>query len=247
MRRRTSTTQTEALIKLPSYMELDDENDNYTKDYPSLSTESEYIPIDALVNGTKYSTEINKVLFYMLRIPNTNAGRRTSTKTFSIFGQRLIGDSYTENRYWTKINHANISRLYLAHIGILVWFRQQEITDAEGNLTIFNPTNILERIPLMALCMKKQYLFKQTPETKLNPNPDHFCLVIDKKLVSDPEHFKLYRNVKKHYIDIMYEKVDVVYVNSVVDSCYKGTMDIPQFNTVDEMLEYSKLMNELII
>jgi hypothetical protein len=193
--------------------------------YPSISTDVDYIPVNAMVDGEVFFTNKNRVIYYHLMY-NTSS---YTVRNFRLFSKYIVSASghYYDN---FRLVNANIKKRYTASTGSVLYYPDDNINNA---------------IPMLQLCVKKRRLFN--PIDRNNPDPTRFCLVIDKKFMEDEEHFKLYRNVKKFYIDEMSKIVDIVYVDSILASCFNAEIEAPTFSTIAEMRDFSKNINKLLV
>lgn len=193
------------------------------EDYLCSSDDNDFIPVNSLCDGERIIIKSGKT-------------ERTS------FNYSLIAPTFEEVSITRKITTfcqaLGIVRptpilmqdaiiKYVATYGSLVYYQEQPF----------------KLIPLVVLAVKKRYLFSLE---RNNLNPSHFCLLIDKKCITDDKHFKLYRNVKKHYIDLIGD-IDIMYCTNLTQVCYKERpISLPKFKSITEMTEHLDSINELI-
>lgn len=71
-------------------------------------------------------------------------------------------------------------------------------------------------------------------------------LLIDNSFIRDETHFKLYRNIKRSYIDNI-KSFDVLYTNNLHALCFNEfRITPPRFRTILESQEYSQRITELV-
>lgn len=195
----------------------------YSQKFDSLSINNDYVPAYSLVEGTLFSSK-RKVLQYNLVYKKARMGQK---RKFSDFASHLY---YGIRSDWAILSHPSINaRRYIAHNGILV------------NSVLTGNNDVVT--PLIMLAVKTRHLFDiKRGEFK----PYQFCLLIDKKL-SEPEHFTLFRNIKKYYINVAGRVVDVMYCNSIIETVFSNPTNLPKFSTIAEVVEHTKSMNQLIL
>lgn len=194
---------------------------DYTSDYPANAEYSSYIPVQSLSEGDLITYKNgNKVFLYSMTIPVTNLN---TNKKFESFAK-----AFAKATYWHKLEHRNITNTYIVHRGILM------------NMVEFP----FKATPMMVLCVKRDSLYKLQRD-KLNPSD--FCLVVNRAFIDDEEHFKLYRNVKKYYIDEVEDEIDILYTKDIIQTCYNlGPIELPKFKTIPEMINHTNSINELV-
>ncbi len=95
------------------------------------------------------------------------------------------------------------------------------------------------------VCVNRNYLFDIN---KKNPDEKQFVIVIDKTLITDEEHYKLFRNINRYYLSEIEDTLDVLYTNQLMDICFNNkSLENLKFNTVNEMLEDNQNMNNVLI
>lgn len=195
---------------------------NYLSVNPTLANDNEFIPIHSLSDGDLITSKKTneKTFVYKLNIPITGVDTYKRVSDFC----KLLNSN---NTGWGTLSVPNIINKYFAHNGILLY--------VTGELSV---------IPLLVVGVKTKYLFDIKREA---PDPSKFSLVIDRSLINDEEHKKLFRNIKREYIDIMDSHIDVVYTNNLLKLCYNpDSITTPRFSTVVEMMNHSKTVNEAL-
>lgn len=195
--------------------------------FPSLADDNDYIPIHSMMDGEviKAAEDDYKNFFYELSVTTNSVSR---VRKFSSFAQNLFTSNSSYVR-WLEINHPTLIRRYIGTGGLLIHLE----TDP-----VFKAT------PLIVLAAKKRYLFSIN---KTAPDPSQFCLLIDRRLILDEEHFKLYRNIKKHYVNIMEQHIDSMYSYDITKICFRRRdLSMPKFKTITEMMNYTQSINNLI-
>lgn len=200
-------------------------NKDYIKSKVSLASENEYIPIDCLSTGSLITVDGKKDFMYSLNVNITPYSQTGNTK---IFGDHLLSSNSWSASQWYSIKKTTLNNIYMARHGILVHRVKEELL-AEYN------------IPLMLIGVKREYLFSID---RVKPDINQFCLLIDKKFINDEEYFKLYRNVKKHYIDYMDKHIDILYCNNLEKLCFnRKSALLPKLSTFTELNNHIKDLN----
>lgn len=193
------------------------------QDHVSISIDNEYIPVSSLREGYVYKEGDNKMFIYGLvdiGLINTR-----TIKKVHLLCHRLSGRD--SRPFWISSGDLFKNR-YIISDGIVLWQRQEDY----------------RVIPLLLLCVKKEHLFNINEE---NPDPNQFCLLVDRQFIADEEHFKLWRNVERLYVDSMQSKVDVLYTNSILNRCFRiKSIELPKSKNVVEMIQGFKQINELV-
>lgn len=187
--------------------------------YTALSDDNDYIPVSSLSTGYRLILRSRKTFMYGLPVLHWGAGMRKIHLICQQLSQRVNGLCSSGTVF---------KRCYLVGNGVVLWRRNEDYRD----------------IPLLLLCVKKDYLFSIDKD---NPNPSQFALVIDRSFITDEEHFKLYRNVKRIYIDEIEQYLDVVYTNDIVNRCFEVSLPKPGYKTITEMLNGFKQVNKLVV
>jgi hypothetical protein len=202
----------------------------YTEVHFSNSVDSPYIPISALTTGDLVKKGDNKVLFYSLKVPTVPLRDHYTyerVKKFGDFAMKFV----EPNRYgyWHILDHASISLDYLINYGMLIHMR-------EG----------LYPQPLMLLCAKRSELFQIKKD---KPDWRQFALVVNRELMRNEEHQKIYRNLKAAFEPLEEEaKIDVVFTDHIEDLCFRNTLvQMPKFKTLPDMFQHLKAINGEII
>lgn len=194
---------------------------DYTSFFPSLSENNEYIPIRTLMDGEliTFKKSGKKNFLYKLCIPlDIGTTGRVS---------RFCANLFTTG--WFKIQNLNITQPYFSTLGMVFHIREEDFTVT----------------PLMALSVKSSQLFNID---RRNPNPNQFCLVIDNKFISHEEHFKVFRNVNKQYIEEASYEVDVLYTNDLMRLCFNSSkLSLPKFPTMIDTINHMKDINKELI
>lgn len=96
--------------------------------------------------------------------------------------------------------------------------------------------------PLLMLTIDRKYLFEMDWN---NPDYSKICLMIDYRY-QDKEHVGL-RSMFNQYIKQCTEaKVTLLYTTDIRAQVYKRSYEYPTFDTVDEMKQYLKSLNNLL-
>lgn len=96
--------------------------------------------------------------------------------------------------------------------------------------------------PLFMLCVKREYAFK----AKTDPNPNYFCLVVDRSFMTKEIHHRMYINLQKDYIDVVGKTIDVVYTNDIIKRCCNTGSLLPRFSTLAHARTHFESLNNLI-
>ena len=215
-----------SIVKIPDYTlnSLELSRVKFMEDYFSMSEDNDFIPIWSLTNGDLVIKPTGEKHFlYNLTTP---VDRVAITTKLSYFAENLFSNRAYE---WKVLHHSTIKRRYYSHNGILLYIQD-------------SPFKV---VPLMVLAVKKRYLFSID---KNNTDISHYCLLIDNKLLEDDEHFKLYRNIKKHYLSVISKDIDVMYSNDITKLCYnQRKLDIPKFTTITQTIEYLRGLNDVLL
>jgi len=215
--------QTNRILAIPNSTRGNLE-ETYITEYTSLLEDNDFIPIHSLRDGELITNRVTgyKNFLYHLTIPMVYVSlvRRINT-----FCGRLFNNSVND---WYKLVHTNITRRYIVNSGMLVYLQEE-------------PFKV---VPLIVMCVKRKDLFNIS---SINPDISKFCLLVDRKLILDEEHFKLYRNIKKYYLNLIETQIDIMYSQDITQLCYKGAeMSIPKFNTIVETLDYINSNNQIV-
>lgn len=184
------------------------------------SMDNEFIPVHCLKGSKALEAGCVKTLLYEFYM---YTGRYREITQFNRFGTQMLVYDAT----WYKLKHSTITRRYICNYGILI-----------------DATDELKYKPLIMLCLKKEYAFSAD---KTNPSPTNFCVVIDRSLIRDEENFKLYRNIKKSYIDVIEQDIDVMYTNNIENICLKSMpLELPKLKTLTEVVGHYKSLNKYL-
>lgn len=206
----------------------------YSEEYLScISSHSEYIPIQALYNGSKIKKGERMNLIYGLYAPNNNSNYILAFKSVKSFVEYFLrSGNYAEYR---SLVYKLIPLKYYVNYGMLLF--NEERTDASG-------VKHTRSRPLVVLCVKRRYTFKVQ---KKNPNPNHLCLVVSGELFKDVAHEKMWKVFKKQIIDPLQEEIDVVYTHSIRETCYNDNIiTLPKFDTVIDMKKFMDKINDVM-
>ena len=191
--------------------------------YPSISDYNEFIPIHALVDGERLSNSNGRTLVYDLSIPMLSEIR--GVRSVSDFCKNLFSTSYR----WMKLTSITVPSGYYCYNGILIHVEE---------LPVFKIT------PLLVLAVRKNDLFNIS---RNNLDISKFSLLIDRKLISET-HNKMYRNVKRDYMDVLEKDIDFHYSNNIMKLCYNPeAIVLPKFKSVDEMTAYYKELDSVLL
>lgn len=209
-----------SVIKLPSSSIYGQDGANFTSVFPSLSQDNEYIPVRTLMDGEliTFKKSGRKNFLYKLCIPNDiSVTGRVSRFCFNLF-----------ETGWFRIQNMNITQPYYSTCGMVFHIKEDDYTVT----------------PLMALSVKSSQLFNVD---RKNPDPNQFCLVIDNSFITNDEHFKVFRNVNKQYIEVAGSQIDVLYTNNLMGLCFNSPkLSLPKFATFAETVNHMKDVNTLI-
>lgn len=210
-------------ILIPTTNQQSDFNTTYEGseivDYPAIASANQYIPIHSLISGLK-RTENNKVDYFYNLIVNLDYIREV--KQFGKFFEKLD----EPGSYWYKLKHSTVTKTYFLRYGLLIYLNE------------FN-----KPVPLLTLAVKRDYLFEIDRRT---PDVNQFAIIVDRQMIKDPEHYKLYRNLKPTYLDKFADDIDIVHTNSLVNLCYNMGVSTPKFRTIPEMISYYRSFNEIV-
>lgn len=212
-------------ITIPSALSL--ALDTSKIDYPSLSIDSDYIPINSLSDGECIINKAtgSKLFLYSLHLPSSNYF--FSVRKFTIFCANISNIRNIDT--WFELFIRDITKRYVGNYGMIV-----NIED-----------NPMKLVPLMLIAVKQRYIFNiSREETDLSK----FALIINRRFIDDESHFQVYRNIKRLYIDPVFEgKLDIVYTNDIIRLCYGNqSLSLPKFKTINEMVNHTKSINSLI-
>lgn len=209
------------IISIHSYLE------NKEKLYSALSEDNEYIPIQCLKNGEilKLTDRERKILVYSLPVPTLSSAGVTSL--INRFCGVLFKMRRTETGSWTTISDRVMLSKYYADVGILLHLDDN-----------------YEFKPLLMLTVRRDYLFRMD-----KGNPAHFCLVIDNSFIrGSTDSSKLYRNVKRIYIDELEKnQFDVLYTNDILRVCFSKSIELPKFESITDMTSDFSSMNQSLL
>lgn len=195
----------------------------YIHSHDTLSINNDYVPTYSLMDGIMISGT-RKVLQYGLGYKSSRIHQKSK---FSDFAAHLY---FGIHDHWIQLSNSSIGNKYIAKGGILIHEDYNEELKSVAT-------------PLMMMTVKTRHLFDiKKGEFK----PYQFCLLIDKSF-SNPEHFQLFRNLKKYYINIAGKVVDVMYCNSIIETVFSNPVRLPRFATIAEAVEHTKSMNQLIL
>lgn len=198
--------------------------------YPLLSLDNEYIPIHSLAIGEPERVIVGEKKFLMYHrniIMYPNLVSRYNDFMTCLF------DRYLAYRMRVTLDEENPAGRRIRRNGSFIGNNGMIIYGEPGH-----------RI-LMTIAVKQRYLFKIQPQ---EVDFSKFALIVDKFFINDPLCFKMYRNVKRSFIDIMEEKIDIVYTSDLYRLCFNNESSLPpSFNTVREMKEYMQGINQALI
>lgn len=222
------------LIKIPERWDITFKT---IPSYFSLSDDSEFIPLICLVNNLAktYSKGDNKTLTYGLPLNGViNSYSMPKIEAFCEYISLLSNPNV----------YISMSRSLLRHFGTINYF-------ANYGTILYRDNELQENdigqplIPLMLLCVKRDYLFKIDKE---NPDDSHFCLVIDNSFHRNLPHSRLFRNVNRIYIASIAPSVDIFYTNNILEACFnQRSSALPKFDTIDKMREYLNGINQVLV
>lgn len=189
--------------------------------YPSLSSDNEYIPIHSL-KGSETLTSKNtgrRAMLYNLNFPIDTCypvGR---------MGEFIRGLSRDTETWYEFINRAFVNS----------YFGQR------GTIITLTP----EPKYLMTIAVKTKYVFDLEKTNPISQTPNNyfskFCLIIDREFISNIEYFRVYRNVKRGFIDAMQDRIDIIYTNNLHSLCFNPPNDLlPKFKSIGDMVAYTK-------
>ncbi len=208
------------LITIPSSYPSSPNDREVVNLYPSSSVDNEFIPINSITDGETLSNKKGKVFIYNLSF---GIGKLISQRRFSTF----LNGMKEVNYYWNKLESlAERNKLYYCTYGMLAVIKEVPEFTVE---------------PLVVLAIKREHLFSIQRE---NTDTNKFCILINRKILTE-EHSKLYRNVKKFYLDEMEQYLDFHFTNDISNICYNsGEIIKPAYKSVDDMINHSKTITE---
>jgi hypothetical protein len=187
----------------------------------SLSSDNEYIPIHSLSEGELVRRGDHKVLIYKFHVP----GSQLQSHKYNEFCEALRLDMRPREHSWCRYRHSSHESDYVANKGTII-FRS-------------NPT-----VPMMMMAVKHKYLFDIAPKER---DLSKFALVINNDFINDAEHFKVYRNVNKLFIEKIADKIDMVYTNNIMSVLFNDkSFKPPKFLTIQQSLDYANKMNSIL-
>lgn len=186
--------------------------------------ENEYVPVYCLYDRMQKRVGMpdgKEIILYKYLSPMANRYIRSAVNLnrklwWEDAGYRQFGDMG-----YDKVVYASIPNEYVVNYGVIL-FRDE---------------------PLMMLCAKSRYINKIDTNS---PDPKMFSLLIDKKLRDELDHYKLYKVIKKPYIDVMEDLVDIVYTADIKDLCFRPFTLASKTTTITEMVNEYKRMNLLL-
>lgn len=187
--------------------------------FPALSSNSEYIPIHSLRNR-------EQIFSYSLRFPVAPA---IVTRTMD-----AMNCLNADHPIWLSCSQAAISdgaHKYLFNYGMIID-------------TVEKPTLRME--PLMLIGVKRHH-FMNVSINEPNYDLSKFALIISRRFMDF--HSNLYNHVSRSFINIIRNErlMDIVETSNLIDMCYGNeAITIPQFNTINDLLDYTKNINTLL-
>jgi hypothetical protein len=206
-----------SIIGFPPYM-----IDNITESTKKvLSIDNDYIPICSLRQGNTIGVGLNRVLLYDLPL------------VLSIYLEVVNSRGYKNVLLGTN---GFSSYQYLNNRRGLDYFFQ-------NGVVMYKSNNDQIVKPLLLLCLKQEFLFTVN---KTNPDLSNFIVIVSKQF-KKKEHRYIYRNVYRDYILELNKYTDVMYVDSIEDTCLKVSSIVPpKFNTVVDMINHKNSINNLL-
>lgn len=195
---------------------------NFVSTIPVLSDDVEFIPICTLADGEvlTYKKSGKRSFLYSLKVELFC----NQTHKFVDFCRNLHTNRHSSYRMET----ISLKHKYIATYGTILQLQEEPF----------------EVIPLMSMCVKQRYLFELN---RRNISMRHLTLVIDKKFINDEEHFKLFRNVNRLYIEEVMKHIDVLYTDDITETCFKSPkINLPKFATMQENIQYMKDINKVV-
>jgi hypothetical protein len=226
------------LIQIPRYDFQDNihQEENYIKVFPTVSTENDYVPFQATSVAEVFIGNCDEpVLFYQLYVNSGDHGYIRTNK-YSEFCNAVSGITHIHRTNRVEYTYTVSYRF----IGRTEDSRENKYIASAGMVVRIDKDDTV--LPLMILTIKRNHL-KSVSRTNLQPR--FFSVLIDEKFWT--EHTMLYKKVKEAYIDKMQEAgIDIVFVKSIIDACYRSVIPKPKFKLISEMALHSVEMSQLV-
>lgn len=195
---------------------------NFTLQHTSLASDNEFIPVNTLENGTLLSNHGNKDFLYNFMMYK----HVFSTSRYNSFVGNIISSHIDRTTQISRVDINSTGNRYYSNSGMV-------FTKLEDDFT-YNP--------LLVLCIKSKYLYIPKKELKNK----HFALLIDNSFLSNDTHHKIFRSVKKYYIDSIRE-IDILYTDNIMERCYNSkVLKLPKFKTIPELFQHTQTLNQYI-
>lgn len=192
----------------------------------SISSHNAFIPFHALSGGKVYSKGEDKILVYSLDFDYPS---RSSVRKLSSFIGALEYASYPYLYVGSSLDKSGL----VAMSNILLQMSYTKLSNDEMKITFEI---------LMTLTVKQDFIFGLD---RNNIDPKKLCLVVSKKVLTD--YPKLYRNLKKLYIDNLHPDIDIIYTHDLESLCYNQNVVLPpSIKTPIELRKFSKELNQEI-
>ena len=189
----------------------------------SLSTDNEYIPIHSLSEGQKITKGNVSLLIYSFHIPRPDY----RCSQYASFCSNLDFPDSDYNISWAKLGTLPFNLL------------------GNRGMIVIKDDNPEHSKLLMTIAVKNKYLFNVD---RIEKDLSKFVLLISKEFMNNPEYFKVFRNIKRLYIDKIADKIDIIYANDIMSLCFNDVAFKPKkFKTLDEALEYTNGINSLLL
>lgn len=210
-----------------------------------LSDNNEFIPISALVNGTRFACGDRKILYYNLEFPTSESSRYLH-KNMQDFCNRFMGTSYSYTntgkwaKLWMKAYREDKFFTYWTTYGTMLYTLNEY---DENNPAMITKENVF---PLMVLCVRKSQLFNLVRGQLMAKD---FVIVVNCEFENVPQHNKLYRNVKRLLIDELKASspLDIVYTRQMERIVFNSTLPNQSYNTIEEMEANMASVNKAVI
>lgn len=191
----------------------------YTDILTCFASDNDFIPVSCLRTGIKLkSTNGKQDFMYKVRLYHSRHVDRRYANFLMGMETAYIGQTH---------KMAATNGQYLSTNQMILF------EDLEGNV-----------VPLMAFCLKQKHLFNSEGDRL---HPDRYSLIVDNSFINNDLHFKIYRNVKKYYIDKVSPDIDMVFTNSIKKACFNNEVKAPVFKKLTDKMKYSQVITQDVI
>lgn len=217
-------------------------NNYYSSAGSCLSFENEYVPVLYLKDGeliTSINSNSPSVFIYNLIVKQPSCA--PSITAINNYCKYIVG----RNTYNSNVVYGDFKRF---DIPVGEYRISNHYVGTNHFIACFGQTNRTIPQVLMCLAVRRDKVINLVKngyrEETIDKND--LVLLIDNSFIRDEIHFKLYRNIKRSYIDNI-KDFDVLYTNNLHALCFNEfRITPPRFRTILESQEYSQRITELV-